>query len=954
MAAAGTAAVALVVGGMCVSGKLTPMVAQYKAIKEKHKDDILFFRLGDFYEMFGDDALIASRILDITLTSREFGKGERIPMCGVPYHAAEGYIATLVAKGYRVAVCDQLEDPREAKGVVHRDVVRIVTPGTVTLPQALEAKSHRLLAALCRHGRGWGLAALDASTGEFWATQIEGPRALMTLREELIRLQPAELLLGPGAAPGEPGRDGADGADVGLMPAGQGGPVTREYDARAFHLDNARRTLLRHFGLESLHAFGIDHRPAAIRAAGAALQYLADTQRTSLPHVTRLISYEAADHMGLDETTRRNLELTARLVDGRVEGSLLSVLDRTMTGMGGRLLRTWVTQPLVRPDGIQARLNAVDHLVRRPRLREQVRTMLGNMFDIDRLLGRVATGSANARDLQALARSLLQVPPLQQLLEASLQEEGSQGQGGGRLAALASALRDVPDVAERILDALADDLPVSVREGGLIRDGYDDEVDRLRDVRRGGQRWIAALEEKERERTGIRSLKVGYNKVFGYYIEVTRPNLDRVPPDYERRQTLRHAERFITPELKEQEALVMGAADRLVAREYELFTQLRTRVAEQIPRLQPISRAVAELDALASLAEAAVEHRYVKPVVTEEGDAIVIREGRHPVVEVTHRERGFVANDTHLSHDGTRLMILTGPNMAGKSTYLRQVALIVLMAQMGSFVPAAEARIGLVDRIFTRIGAGDDLGSGRSTFMVEMNETAHILLHATPRSLVLLDELGRGTSTYDGMALAQAVAEHLHDVTQAKTILSTHYHELTRLDQALPHAANFHAAVKEEKGGVSFLYRIVPGSADRSYGINVARMAGVPEPVLRRARRLLRELETRALNVLRNQPPGQLTLWEPDDFAGAGRDGDVGGAGEAAAAWESAAGQPFVDGASLYASDQRAGEAEGDEERTRVIQDLAAELEGLSLNDMTPLEALNWLHRWQRKLGGEG
>ncbi|MFO7265403.1 MAG: DNA mismatch repair protein MutS [Limnochordales bacterium] len=862
----------------------TPMMAQYFAVKEQYPDAIVFFRLGDFYEMFGEDAEKASRILDIVLTSREAGSMGRIPMCGVPYHSAESYIATLVAHGFKVAICEQLEDPKQAKGLVERGVIRVVTPGTVIEQAFLNERANNYLVAVTRGRSGYGLAVCDASTGDFQVTEFSGDTALEDLLTELARLTPAECLLGPGIA-----------SDEALASAiARYCRTASPYDERAFQYEAAYRRLTEHFGVHSLDGFGCEGLPLAIQAAGAVLQYLQETQKTAATQIAAMSTYSTAAYMTLDAATRRTLELTRTWRDGNVRGSLLWVLDATQTAMGARLLRRWIEQPLLDKDAIQARLDAVEALVVRHDVRTALRDLLRGVADIERLLGRVAYKTATARDLVALRLSLERIPRIRALLEESGLVDGPLRD--------AAAMEDLSDVAADIAATLVDDPPATVKEGGLIRPGYSAEVDQLRDAGRRGKQWIAELEEAERQRTGIKSLKVGFNKVFGYYIEVTRPNLHLVPPDYERKQTLANAERFVTPALKEQEALILNAEDRVVELEYELFVQLRDRVAARTGQIQSAARQLAQLDVLAALAHVAVERRWVKPEIDEKL-RIAIKGGRHPVVEALIPDGSFVPNDTLLD-ENQRLIILTGPNMAGKSTYLRQVALIVLLAQIGSFVPAERAQIGLVDRIFTRIGAADDLGTGQSTFMVEMNEAANILHHATERSLIVIDELGRGTSTYDGMALAQAIAEYIHDKIGARTLISTHYHELTRLPERLPRARNYRTEVAEHRGRIRFLYTVVPGGADRSYGLNVARMAGIPAEVLQRARKLLQELEQ---------------------------------------------GRPRVAQLDLFSALFEAA-AEADFAAQLVEDEIISHLRRLDIPRLTPLEALNLLAEWQAKL----
>lgn len=863
------------------------MLAQYEAIKAQYPDCILFFRLGDFYEMFGEDAIRVAPILDLTLTGRDASKDERIPMCGVPYHAADGYIAKLVEHGFKVAICEQLEDPKLAKGVVKRDVIRVVTPGTATDEKTLDARGNRYLMGVCGSAQVLGLAACDLSTGEFICTQLEGERARERLGDEIARLAPPEILVAPELA--------AWGLDE-LIRALAPGTLVTVYEADAFAKAACDR-LLEHLNAASFAGYGLGEMPLAVRAAGAVFHYLEATQKVNLRHITGLSVYSPDDQMILDPATRRNLELTKALRDGGRKGTLLGVLDRCVTALGGRLLRKWIEQPQTNPAVINARLDAVEAFVQDGILRERVRELLSGIADIERLTGRVATGAAGGRDLALLRTSLRTLPELIAVLKSS---------GNRLLADLGAQIDPLQDVAGWLSEALVDDPPVSVTEGGLIRPGYNAEVDRLRDARANGKAWIAELEARERERTGIKSLKVGFNRVFGYYIEVTRANLAAVPEDYIRKQTLAGAERFITPELKEKEELILGAEERLARLEYELFCELRDRIAGQTPRLKAVAAQIAEIDVWSTFAHLAVERRYVRPVV-DTADRIAIVGGRHPVVEVG-REDTFVPNDALLD-ENQRLIILTGPNMAGKSTYLRQVALIVLMAQIGCFVPAERAHIGVVDRIFTRVGASDDLATGQSTFMVEMTETGVICNNATARSLVLIDELGRGTSTYDGMALAQAIAEYLHDEIGCKTIMSTHYHELTRLEETLPRCRNLRVDVAEERGRVIFLYKVVPGGADRSYGVNVARMAGLPKSILARAARLLAQLERSQAR----SGSGQLS---------------------------------FLD---WFLAEQESAAAGGLSEAERAVLD---ELRALRLEHITPLQALQILDAWQRRLAG--
>lgn len=795
---------------------LTPMMRQYAEIKEKYPDAILFFHLGDFYEMFYDDARVAAPILEVALTSREAGKLGRIPMCGVPCHSVNGYIARLVAKGFKVAICEQLENPAQVKGLVKRGVTRVITPGTFLEGQLQDQSQNSYIVGLSLSGADYGLAAADVSTGDFKVTEFCGPGARERLYDELYRLQPVEAVLPEGS------RELA-----GLVKAAAPAAVS-------FYPEDVSRPDQAAAALEGFREKGgWRSRPAALSAAGALAAYLKATQMRELVHMKTISFYTPGGFMVLDAATRRNLELTRSLQDGSRRGTLLEVLDYTLTGMGGRRLRSWLEQPLLLPPAINERLQAVAAFVEDGFLREKLRTVLKRVGDLERFAGRLAYGVANARDLLSLKESLVTAAALKEILPAS----------EGLLRKLTGQLADLSDLVSLIDAAIAPDPPAALDEGGIIKDGYSAEVDKLRAIRRDGRGFIAGLEAKERERTGIKSLKVGYNRVFGYYIEVTKPNLSLVPPDYQRRQTLAYAERFVTPELKEYEEMVLNAEEKLSSLEYQIFCAVREEVAAAIDRILRTARAVGEIDALQSLAVAAVRGNYTRPEVNDSG-AIIIREGRHPIVERFLEPGGFVPNDAVLDGASKRVAIITGPNMAGKSTFMRQVALIVLMAQVGSYVPAACAEIGVVDRIFTRIGAADNLAGGQSTFMVEMNECRTILAEATRHSLVIMDEVGRGTSTYDGMSIARAIIEYITAHIGAKTLFSTHYHELTDLDR-IGGIFNLTVAVKEEPGGVVFLYRVVPGKADKSYGIQVAGLAGLPEETLQRARQVLAELEAR-------------------------------------------------------------------------------------------------------------
>jgi len=803
----------------------TPAMQQYHRMKAEHPDCLLFFRMGDFYELFFEDAVVAARALEIALTSRSKDKGgEPIPMCGVPHHAVTTYVGRLVKQGFRVALCEQMEDPRTAKGVVKREVVRVVTPGTQLETTALDAAEAAFVLALAPGPAALGAAWIDATTGEFEVAQWEGASSWDRLRDDLGATRPRELIFPRGA----------------VLPAwltdatsSEGAIPRTEMDESAFDPRGGRRELSSHFGVLTLEAFGCDAQPAAIAAGAAALRYLRDTQKRDLIHVTSLRTRAAEDGLVIDALTRRNLELVENAVDGSRRGTLLDVLDLTRTAMGARRLRQWLLRPLVVLEPIQDRLDAVEELAFRTVERARLRDVLGDVQDLDRIVGRVSLGTSSPRDLRALARSLRALPEAAAALEEC------------QAPLVRSELKDLDpplDVAEDIEAIVVDEPPPTVREGGVVRAGVDPELDSLREISHGGRTTIAAIEERERARTGIASLKVRFNRVFGYYIEVSKSNLGQVPADYIRKQTIAGGERFVTPELKEYEEKVLKADERIVAREAEIVEALRGRVASQARRIQASSGAVAALDTLAALAEVSCRHNYVKPRLST-GDELTFVEGRHPVMERVLSEP-FVANDLHMAEDAARLFILTGPNMGGKSTYLRQTALIVVMAQMGCFVPAREAKLGLVDRVFTRVGASDLILRGQSTFMVEMQETAHILRQATRRSLVLLDEIGRGTATFDGLSIAWAVAEHLaRGGVGPKTLFATHYHELTDLAADLPGVGNLHVSAREWQDGVVFLRKIEPGGSDRSYGIQVGRLAGLPAPVVVRAQEILGNLE---------------------------------------------------------------------------------------------------------------
>jgi DNA mismatch repair protein MutS len=862
---------------------LTPAMAQYARMKARHPDAILFFRMGDFYETFNEDAKIASKVLGLTLTARNHGGPDRTPLAGVPHHAVEKYIAELIRAGYKVAVCEQVEDPRKARGVVKRDVVEVVTPGTSLLAQTLETDKNNYIIGLVPGHTHYGLAFVDLSTGEFRVAELDEPDLL----DELNRLSPSEAVVA---------HEWAEHAEA-LVKSRFPGIAVSRLDGWAFSYDQARQALLEHFETLSLKGFGCDDLIAGVAAAGGLLVYLKDTQKNRLAHLKHLARYDITEWMLMDAATQRNLELVRSLQDGGREGTLLSVMDRTYTPMGARFMRHAVTRPLVSAPAILLRQNAVRELVDRPEMRDQLTGLLKSVGDTERLAARVGSERANGRDLAALKETLRMVPPLKATLA---------GAQADLLRSLRDQLCDLGDLADTLDRALVDAPPLALTEGGIIRAGYHPELDELRAIRSSGKQWIASLQQQERERTGIQSLKVDYNKVFGYYIEVTRPNLHRLTGDYIRKQTMRNAERFITPELKEYEEKILGAEERIVELEYQLFLDLRAEVASHLEAILDNARAVAQLDFLAGLAAIAVQNDYVAPEI-DEGACIDIKDGRHPVVEQLLQGEPFVPNDVFLDAQTHQIGLITGPNMAGKSTYLRQAGLIVLMAQIGSFVPARSARIGIVDRIFTRVGASDNLARGESTFLVEMNETANILHNATPKSLILLDEIGRGTSTFDGLSIAWAVTEYLHNTPPraAKTLFATHYHELIELESRLKRLRNYNVAISERGDHLIFLRKVRPGGSDRSYGIQVARLAGLPQEVVERARTILANLEDEDLTpagtphharLAPKENAFQLSLFMPQEH-------------------------PVVD-----------------------------TLKRLDLDAMTPLEALNTLHDLQRQV----
>ena len=830
------------------------MLRQYHEIKKQYPGTLLFFRLGDFYELFFDDALIGSREMEITLTARHKERGTPVPMCGIPYHAVTGYIAKLVKKGYRIAICEQTEDPKSATKLVRREVVRVVTPGTALENQLLETKQNCYMASLCGSGAGMGLSILDISTGEFLATQFQGEAAWQRVQEQLEIFSPREIIFPNSLAPllnrarrqsEKPEGSGIEGAATINPPSLSDSEfyllfetALTPLDDWVFGFEHTDSLLRSQLNVSSLDGFGLTNREYAVCAAGAAVHYINETQKAKASHLSEISYFETNDYLVLDAPTVNNLELVVSQ-DGNPRHSLFGVLDETMTGMGARLLRQWVLRPSVRIGEIEARLDSVEEMKASAIKRDRLRQKLEPMADLERLTGKITLGRANARDLIALQQSIEVIPVLRQHLADSR---------ASLLQVLVENLDELEDVRSLISGAIANDPPATTIEPGMIRDGFNPELDELRNLARSGKSYIAAIEARERGRTGISSLKVKFNNVFGYFIEISNSNKDRVPTDYERKQTLVNSERYTTPELKEYEAKVLGAEERILELEIQLFTELRKQIALEIRRIQGVARAIALLDAIASLAEVAAKRNYVRPKL-HEGDEIEIRAGRHPVIE-TLGDR-FVPNDLLVNNTTDRLLIVTGPNMGGKSVFLKQTALIVIMAQIGSFAPANSTKIALVDRIFTRVGASDNLARGRSTFMVEMTETSNILNTATPRSLVLLDEVGRGTATFDGLSLAWAIAEYLHDNARhsAKTLFATHYHEMTELAKMRPGVQNYQVAVSESNGEIVFLRKVVPGSASKSYGIEVARLAGLPRSVVERAREILTNLEQNELDV---------------------------------------------------------------------------------------------------------
>ena len=875
---------------------LSPMMAQYMETKKQYSDCILFYRLGDFYEMFFDDALTASRELEITLTGKECGLEERAPMCGVPYHAVDSYLSRLVQKGYKVAIAEQMEDPKLAKGLVKREVIRVVTPGTITSAQALDETKNNYLMGIVYLADKMGVSVADITTGDFLVTEVSTDRALF---DEINKFSPAEVIC----------NDAFSMSGISLEDLKDRYHFTvSALDSHFFQDDSCRRVLREHFKVGSLEGLGLGDYDCGVIAAGAVLQYLYDTQKSTLDHLTTIVPYATGNYMVLDSSTRRNLELLETMREKQKRGSLLWVLDKTRTAMGARLLRTWIEQPLISREDILKRQNAIEELNLNYISREELGEYLNPVYDLERLIGRISYKTANPRDLLAFRNSIAMVPHIKRLLGEFTSDA---------LKELEQELDPLEDLEDLITRAIVEEPPITVREGGMIRDGYNEEADRLRHAKTEGKTWLAELEARERESTGIKNLKVKYNKVFGYYFEVTNSFKDLVPEYFIRKQTLTNAERYTTDELKNLEDVILGAEDKLFSLEYDLFCGVRDAIAAEVVRIQKTARAIAAVDVFVSLSVVATRSNYVKPQINEKG-TIQIKGGRHPVVEKMMRDDMFVANDTILDNSRNRISIITGPNMAGKSTYMRQTALIVLMAQIGSFVPADQANIGICDRIFTRVGASDDLASGQSTFMVEMTEVANILRNATRNSLLILDEIGRGTSTFDGLSIAWAVVEHISNtrLLGAKTLFATHYHELTELEGLMSGVTNYCIAVKEQGDDIVFLRKIVKGGADKSYGIQVAKLAGVPDSVISRAKELVEQLVDSDLTARTreiaegNAPAGHKPVPRPDD----------------------------VEMSQLTLFD------------TVREDDIIEELKNLELGNMTPIDALNTLYRMQTKL----
>ena len=866
----------------------TPMMKQYEEIKKDYQDCLLFYRLGDFYEMFGPDAELGSRLLGITLTARDGGLG-KVPMCGVPFHSADNYIAKVISTGHKVAICEQMEDPKSVKGIVKREVIRVISPGTILEGNFLQERSSNYLLAVAKSDNGYGLAIADASTGEFMATEIPDWH---TLHNEFWRFDPVECLVSA---------DDAELLEEVKRIAGENRVTITSHHAHAFGAGYAEKTVLEHFRINALTSLGCEEKPLLIIAAGAVLDYLKMMQKSRPANIMRLHVYSLKETMDLDYATRRNLELVRSLHGADRKDSVLGIIDYTRTALGGRLLKNWLEKPLLHADEIRRRLDATEEMVNDTTMRLACKEHLDPVYDLERIVSRIAYGTANAKDMLALKNSLAQLPALEKTLS---------GARSNYLKGLYEAFDTLEDIHALLDGSIHPEAPFSVREGGLIKDGYHEEIDALRDVLVHGKQWIVELEMRERERTGIKNLKVSYNKVFGYYIDITRSKSADVPEEYVRKQTLANSERFITPELKELESRVLGADEKLKELEYQVFVSLRSAVAEQVERILKTAHCIAQLDCIFSLGQAAVYHNFCKPVISEDGQYI-LKDCRHPVVEEKLKDGWFIPNDVHFHPEQERFLIITGPNMAGKSTYCRSIAVASVLMQTGSFVPAREAVMPVVDRVFARIGASDDLSTGQSTFMVEMNEVANIVNNATKDSLIILDEVGRGTSTYDGLAIAWALTDYINNTIRAKTMFATHYHELTALEDQ-PGIRNYSVAVKEDGEKITFLRKIIAGGADRSYGIHVASLAGIPEAILQNARDILRTLE---LEKEQHRPKAnQMELF----------------CAEAKTEYESI-------------------QNEKEETQVFVMPEVVQELAAVNMNTLTPMDAMNLLYSLQKK-----
>ncbi|MGF7144061.1 DNA mismatch repair protein MutS [Anaerotaenia torta] len=898
--------------------QLTPLMQQYMQIKEQYKDCILFYRLGDFYEMFFEDAHVCSRELEIALTGKNIGQEERAPMCGVPYHAVEAYLSKLVSRGYRVAICEQVEDPKQAKGIVKREVVRIVTPGTNLNTQVLDESKNNYLMSVVHTTNAYGISIVDVTTGDYYVTEVDSERKLI---DEIYKWSPTEIVC----------NDTFFVSGVNIEALKNYNNITLSpLEPWYFDDDLCVRALKEHFNVSVLDGIGLKDYTIGVIAAGCVMQFLRETQKSSLSHIVKLTPYTYEKYMLLDSSTVRNLELTETIREKSKKGSLLWVLDKTKTAMGARLLRSFMEQPLIDYEQINQRLEAVDQLKENMITREEMREYLNSIYDLERLMSKISYKSANPRDLIAFSSSLSMLPHIKFLMQSF---------DSGLLKEIHAELDSLQDIHELIASSIAEEPPINVKEGGIIREGYNEEVDRLRKAKTEGKDWLMDLETKEREATGIKNLRIRFNRVFGYYLEVTNSYQNLVPPTWIRKQTLANAERYTTQELKELEDIILGAEDKLFSLEYDLFGELRDRIALEVKRIQQTAKAIAKIDVFASLALVAEQNNYVKPVMST-GGSIHIKNGRHPVVERMISHDMFVANDTLLDNNQNRIAIITGPNMAGKSTYMRQTALIVLLAQIGSFVPADSAAIGIVDRIFTRVGASDDLASGQSTFMVEMTEVANILRNATRNSLLILDEIGRGTSTFDGLSIAWAVVEHISNLQLlgAKTLFATHYHELTELEGRLEGVNNYCIAVKEQGEDIVFLRKIVKGGADKSYGIQVAKLAGVPASVLKRASEIVTELTgndlaLKAKNLSAPEAAASQEVFlqeeltfEAGQFVPSGTD----------TARKGRKSKEFREQLSLFSTSEN--------------EDIITELRDMDIARLTPIDSINKLYQLQRKI----